>query len=141
MCAAQVLECSDCQSLEHFFRAHVFALNMIQSSYDLKSGCPGFRSGGFLSAALFREIHRLRPGRSCGIQSRACEANGRNPVPFVRFTPLPCVSEGLTVADEFHVPQSFRLAATIAPRRREKSARRQFSPLGTASYVLEPDAD
>ena len=30
-----------------------------------------------------------------------------------------CV-EGLAVADEFHVPQSFRLAAAIVPRRREK---------------------
>ena len=50
-------------------------------------------------------------------------------------------AEGLAVADEFHVPQSFRLAAAIAPRRREKSARHQFSPLGKASCVLEPDAD
>ena len=50
-------------------------------------------------------------------------------------------ADGLAVADEFHVPQSFRLAAAIAPRRREKSARHQFSPLGKASYVLKPDAD
>ena len=49
-----------------------------------------------LSTALFREIHRLRPGRSCGIQSRACGANGRNSVPFVRSTPLPCVCGGFS---------------------------------------------
>ena len=47
-------------------------------------------------------------------------------------------AEGLAVADEFHVPQSFRLAAAIAPRRREKSARHQFSPLGKASCVPHP---
>ena len=40
-------------------------------------------------------------------------------------------AEGLAVADEFHVPLSFRLAAAIAPRRRGKPARHQFSPLGT----------
>ena len=50
-------------------------------------------------------------------------------------------AEGLIVADEFHVPQSFRLAAAIAPRRRKKSARHQFSPLGKVSCVLKPDAD
>ena len=50
-------------------------------------------------------------------------------------------AEGLAVADEFHVPPSFRLAAAIAPRRRKKSARRQFSPLGKAGCVLKPDAD
>ena len=50
-------------------------------------------------------------------------------------------AEGLAVADEFHVPQSFRLAAAIVPRRREKSAHHQFSPLGAASYAPEPDAD
>ena len=47
-------------------------------------------------------------------------------------------AEGLAVADEFHVPQSFRLAAAIAPRRREKSARHQFSPLGKAVCALKP---
>ena len=41
-------------------------------------------------------------------------------------------AEGLAVADEFHVPQSFRLAVAIAPRMRKKPVRRQFSPLGTA---------
>ena len=137
MCATQVFKCLDCQLLEYFLRAHVFALNMIQSSYNLQSGCPGFRSGGFLSAALFREIHRLRLGQSCGIQSRACGANGRNPFPFVRFTPLPCVCGGFSRrADGFHVPQSFRLAAAIVPRRRQKPARHQFSPLGKAVLTL-----
>ena len=49
-------------------------------------------------------------------------------------------AEGLTVADEFHVQQSFHLAAAIAPRRREKSARRQFSPLGTPSSAKRGEA-
>ena len=38
MCAAQVLKLPDCQLLEHFLRAHVFARNMIQYSYDLQAG-------------------------------------------------------------------------------------------------------
>ena len=35
---AQILKFPDCQLLEHFRRAHVFALNMIQSRYDLQAG-------------------------------------------------------------------------------------------------------
>ena len=35
---AQILKFPDCQLLEHFLRAHVFALNMIPSSYDLQAG-------------------------------------------------------------------------------------------------------
>ena len=91
---AQILKRSDCQLLEHFLSAHVFALNMIQSCYDLQAGCPGFRSGGFLSAALFREIHRFHFGSFQDVQERVDVANGRNSVPFVRITPLPCVCGG-----------------------------------------------
>ena len=103
---AQILKFPDCQLLEYLLRAHVFSRNMIQSSYDLHAGCPGFRSGGFLYAALFRGIHRFHLGSLHGVQER------------------------VNVANEFHVPQSFRLATAIAPRRREKFARRQFRPLG-----------
>ena len=35
---AQILKRSDCQLLGHFLSAHVFALNMIQFSYDLHFG-------------------------------------------------------------------------------------------------------
>ena len=93
---AQILKFPDCQLLEHFLGAHVFALNMIQSSYDLQAGCPGFRSGRFLSAALFREIHRFHFGSFQGVQERVNVANGRNSVPFVRLTPLPCVCGGFS---------------------------------------------
>ena len=44
---AQILKRSDCQLLEHFLSAHVFALNMIQSSYDLHFGLiTDLHSGG-----------------------------------------------------------------------------------------------
>ena len=45
----------------------------------------------------------------------------------------------LNATSRFTLPHS--LAAAIAPRRQEKPARRQFSPLGKASCVMEPDAD
>lgn len=41
-----------------------------------------------------REIHRLRPDRFHGIQDGVNACNGRNPVPFVHFTPIPCVCRG-----------------------------------------------
>ena len=64
--------------------------------HDLQSDCPGFHSGRFLSAAMFREIHRLHLGSFHGVQEGVNVANGRNPVPFVRFCPLPCVCGGFS---------------------------------------------
>ena len=99
---AQILKRSDCQSLEHFLSAHVFALNMIQSRYDLQSGI--FRT--YIPADCKSRRYALRP-------------------PERHLT----------------IPLPHSLAAAIAPRRQEKSARRQFSPLGKVSCVIEPDAD
>ena len=139
MCVAQVLECPYYQSLEHFLCAHVFALNMIQSSYDLQSGCPGFRSGGFYPPPCFVKFIGFTLAVSTGFKKGSMYL-----MEGIRFhlcaSPLfHACAEGLVVADEFHVPLSFRLAAAIVPRRRERSARHQFSPLGTASYVQKPE--
>ena len=112
---------------------------MIQSSYDLQSGCPGFRSGGFYPPPCFVKFIGFTLAVSTGFKKGSMYL-----MEGIRFhlcaSPLfHACAEGLVVADEFHVPLSFRLAAAIVPRRRERSARHQFSPLGTASYVQKPE--
>ena len=44
----------------------------------------------------------------------------------------------MAIAQKSELQNRLHLAAAIAPRRREKSAQRQFSPLGKASCVPEP---
>ena len=82
MCAAQVLKYLDCQLFEHFLRTHVFALNMIQSSYNLQAGLitdlhPRCRRFAICNPIVGRVFSRLLPcGCNCASQTKkVCSAS------------------------------------------------------------------